>query len=64
MLETVRAFGLERLAESGEEAAVRAAHADYVLEVARQTSRQLFSPEFNLVASATGGRARQCSSGV
>jgi len=51
MLETVRAFGLERLTDSGEEAAVRAAHADYVLAVAGQTTRRLFSPEFDLIAA-------------
>ena len=34
MLETVRAYGLERLAEAGEEAAVRGAFAAYCLDVA------------------------------
>jgi predicted ATPase/DNA-binding CsgD family transcriptional regulator len=34
MLETVREFGLERLAESGEESAVRSAHATYFLALA------------------------------
>jgi len=33
MLETIRAFGLERLAESGDEQAVRRAHADWILTV-------------------------------
>nr|WP_255430214.1 BTAD domain-containing putative transcriptional regulator [Streptomonospora sp. PA3] len=33
MLETVRAYGAQRLAESGEEPAVRRAHADYTLDL-------------------------------
>ena len=36
MLETVREFGLERLAASGEEAAVRDAHADWCIEIAER----------------------------
>ena len=36
MLETVREYGLERLADSGEEGAVRAAHADYFLALAER----------------------------
>ena len=38
MLETVREFGLERLADSGEEAAIRAAHAAYCLALAERTA--------------------------
>jgi predicted ATPase/transcriptional regulator with XRE-family HTH domain len=36
MLETVREFGVERLTNSGEEGAVRAAHADYALALAER----------------------------
>jgi predicted ATPase/DNA-binding SARP family transcriptional activator len=40
MLETIREYGLEELAASGDESQVRAAHADYFLElVERNTSR-------------------------
>jgi tetratricopeptide (TPR) repeat protein len=38
MLETIRAYGLERLAASGEEAAVRKAHATYFLAMAEQAA--------------------------
>ena len=44
LLETVREFGLERLAESGEEEATRAAHADYFLSLAEATYAQLTGP--------------------
>ncbi len=37
MLETVRDFALERLTASGEEAAIRAGHADWCLAVSEQT---------------------------
>jgi predicted ATPase len=36
MLETVREFGLERLAESGEEPAVRRAHADWMIALVEE----------------------------
>jgi predicted ATPase/DNA-binding CsgD family transcriptional regulator len=51
MLETIREFGLERLAASGEEAAVRSAHAAYVLAMVEAAIKRLFSPEFDSVAS-------------
>jgi non-specific serine/threonine protein kinase len=51
MLETVREFGLERLAASGEEISVRAAHAAYVLVVVEAEIARLFSPEFDRVAA-------------
>ena len=46
MLETVREFGLERLAASGEEKGVRAAHAAYFLEVAEQASALIDGPDY------------------
>jgi predicted ATPase len=45
MLETVREYGLERLAESGEEGQVRARQARYFLAVAEQASAHLFGPD-------------------
>jgi non-specific serine/threonine protein kinase len=44
MLETVREFGLEQLADCGEEVAVRAAHAAYSLAVAERTAPLLRGP--------------------
>ncbi|GAB7045695.1 AfsR/SARP family transcriptional regulator [Catenuloplanes indicus] len=41
MLETIRAFCTERLAESGEEPAIRAAHAAWFLTVAQAADREL-----------------------
>ncbi|MFD0747974.1 BTAD domain-containing putative transcriptional regulator [Phytohabitans flavus] len=41
MLETIKAYGLERLAESGETHAARAAHARYFLRLARRADREL-----------------------
>ncbi|WP_103565881.1 BTAD domain-containing putative transcriptional regulator [Actinomadura rubteroloni] len=41
MLETIRAYGLDRLAESGEEAAVRRAHAAYFLDLAETAAPHL-----------------------
>ena len=43
MLETVREFGLEQLAASGEEDAVRAAHAAYYLDVVERAQPGLWS---------------------
>jgi non-specific serine/threonine protein kinase len=45
MLETVREFGLERLAERGEEPAVRAAHAAHFLVHAERTAPLLYGPQ-------------------
>jgi predicted ATPase/DNA-binding CsgD family transcriptional regulator/transcriptional regulator with XRE-family HTH domain len=43
MLETIREYGLERLAESGEEAAVRRAHALYMVQLAEDAEPHLTS---------------------
>ena len=45
MLETVREFGLARLAETREEAAVRDAHADWCIALAEQADPALSGPE-------------------
>ncbi len=42
MLETIREFGLEQLAASGEEASVRSAHAAYVLALAKRLEPELY----------------------
>src|SRR5215207_6751146 len=44
MLETVREFGLERLEASGEEHAVRTAHATHFLALAERKSPELYGP--------------------
>ena len=44
MLETVREFGLERLAASGEEPAARDAHADWCTALARRADPELSGP--------------------
>jgi predicted ATPase len=45
MLETLREYGLERLAASGEEEATRRAHAAYCLVLAEEGNRQLTTAE-------------------
>jgi non-specific serine/threonine protein kinase len=45
MLETVREYGLERLAMSGEEEAVRDAHADWCLAFAERAAPELTGPD-------------------
>ncbi|QFG24796.1 BTAD domain-containing putative transcriptional regulator [Actinomadura sp. WMMB 499] len=45
MLETIREYGLERLAEEGELTGTRAAHARYVLESAESSVPRLRGPE-------------------
>jgi predicted ATPase/DNA-binding SARP family transcriptional activator len=45
LLETVRAYAAERLAEAGEEAAVAAAHAQYFLELAERAEPYLRGPD-------------------
>ena len=49
MLVTIRVFGLEELAEHGEEAAVRDAHADWFLEAAGRAAGQWCTPAEPLV---------------
>jgi predicted ATPase/DNA-binding SARP family transcriptional activator len=41
MLETIRAYGLERLAESGDEERVRQAHLEYFLELAEEAEHRM-----------------------
>lgn len=45
MLESIRAYGLEKLEEHGEDAAVRQAHAQYFLELAEAAEPLLTGPE-------------------
>jgi predicted ATPase/class 3 adenylate cyclase len=45
MLETLRGYGLEQLAEAGEESAVRARHADYVIGLAARSGAALAGPD-------------------
>jgi predicted ATPase/DNA-binding CsgD family transcriptional regulator len=49
MLETIREFGLERLAANGEERAVRAAHAAHLLALAETASRRIDDPDYERV---------------
>ena len=49
MIETVREFGLERLAESDEERPVRAAHANHMLAVAELASEEIASSDYGRV---------------
>jgi ATP/maltotriose-dependent transcriptional regulator MalT len=48
MLETMREFGLERLAESGEEADYRRAHAEFFLAFAEEAEPRLVGPDFRI----------------
>ncbi|MBO2438231.1 winged helix-turn-helix domain-containing protein [Actinomadura nitritigenes] len=45
MLETIRAYGIERLAEAGEERAVRRAHADCLVRLAEEAEPHLYRAE-------------------
>ena len=50
MLETVREYGLARLAEHGEEAAVRDQHANYFVELADQAQMVMWIPGGEIIA--------------
>ena len=45
LLETIRAYGLERLAESGEAEVIRRCHAEYLLALAERAETMLHGPE-------------------
>ena len=45
MLDTIRAYGLERLEASGEAALVRRRHANYIVTLAQRIAPQLLGPE-------------------
>lgn len=53
MLETIREYGLERLSESGEEAALRRRHTEHWMEVAEQVSEALSGPDPGLPKRTT-----------
>ena len=59
MLETVREFGLERLAASGEAEATRRRHAAYFLALAERIEPELLGAGQAAIAGPVGGRARQ-----
>jgi hypothetical protein len=44
LLETIRQYGVERLAEAGESEAVRALHVDYYISFAAKVTPQIFGP--------------------
>jgi non-specific serine/threonine protein kinase len=49
MLETIREFGLERLAASGEEARARSAHATDILNLAEPSYEGIFAPGYERI---------------
>ena len=59
LLETVRAYAAERLAEAGEEKRVRDAHAAYFLDLAERAEPELRRHDQLVWAGRLDGRARQ-----
>ena len=64
MLETIREYGLECLTASGEEPAVRRAHADYLPGAGRGGGAGLNRAGTGDLAGAAGGGARQSAGGA
>ncbi len=64
LLETVRQYAPERLAERGEAEAVRGRHRDHFLALAEEAEAQLQPGRSRAVAGAAGGRARQPAGGA
>ena len=59
MLETIREYALERLAESSEAEAMRRQHANFFLAMAEESDMKLRQRRAIHLAQAAGGRARQ-----
>ena len=59
MLETIREYALERLAESGDECAARRCHLDWCAALAEVAELLLEGPEQVPVAGQARARARQ-----
>ena len=63
LLETIREYGEERLAEAGETDMLRLRHASYYTEFARVVQSHLYGPGTSRVGSTPGSRARQPARG-
>ena len=66
MLETIREYALERLAESGEEEVVREAHAAYYLALAEEaepklTTAEQMPPGWTFWRGSTTTSGRRCA---
>ncbi len=61
LLDTVREYGLERLAASGEESAIKRAHAAYCLVLAEECASQAADPARDGVGKFAGSGAQQLS---
>ena len=64
MLETIREYGLEQLAASGEDEATRRRHAAWCLALAEAADPAAPRPGVGAMAGSPGDRARQCARGV